>query len=276
MIEQRLISELEEMANKMRLNALSLANFSGTNAAHVGPGLSIIDILAVLYGYKMKIDANNIHDEQRDRFILSKEHGVLAYYSALFEKGIVTQSDLETFMKTGSSFLGHPVLNREKGIEFTSGSLGMGLSLGIGVALCLKRKQLTNHVYVLVGDGESNEGSIWEGFLSAANFKLDNITVIIDRNGIQLGGKTEEILKVDNYETVLQNLGWEVSVVDGHNINDLVKAFEVKSEKPKVIMANTIKGKGVSFMEHNIDWHHAVLSDKLYKEALEEQVKNHE
>ncbi len=224
----------------------------------------------------MNISSKNLLDEGRDRFILSKEHGVLAYYTALYENGIITEEDLASFMKTGSAFLGHPVMNREKGIEFTSGSLGMGLSLAMGVAIGLKRKQLSNHVYVLLGDGESNEGSIWEGFLSAPHFNLDNLTVIIDRNGIQLGGKTNDILPMNHLEKVLEEMGWAVSTVDGHDIEALINVFDSVSNKPKLIIANTIKGKGVSFMEHNIDWHHAVLTNKLFNEAIEEQVKEYE
>lgn len=276
MINASLIEKLKKQASQMRINALKLANASGNNAAHVGPGLSIIEILSVLYGHTMNISSKNLLDEGRDRFILSKEHGVLAYYTALYENGIITDEDLASFMKTGSAFLGHPVMNREKGIEFTSGSLGMGLSLAMGVAIGLKRKQLSNHVYVLLGDGESNEGSIWEGFLSAPHFNLDNLTVIIDRNGIQLGGKTNDILPMNHLEKVLEEMGWAVSTVDGHDIEALINVFDSVSNKPKLIIANTIKGKGVSFMEHNIDWHHAVLTNKLFNEAIEEQVKEYE
>ncbi|MFJ7669476.1 transketolase [Lysinibacillus sp. NPDC097195] len=276
MINASMVEKLKKQASHMRVNALKLANASGNNAAHVGPGLSIIEILAVLYGHTMNISSENLLDEGRDRFLLSKEHGVLAYYTALYENGIITKEDLASFMKTGSAFLGHPVMNREKGIEFTSGSLGMGLSLAMGVAMGLKRKQLSNHVYVLLGDGESNEGSIWEGFLSAPHFNLDNLTVIIDRNGIQLGGKTKDILPMNHLEKVLEEIGWAVSTVDGHDIEALINVFDSVSNKPKLIIANTIKGKGVSFMEHNIDWHHAVLTDKLFNEAIEEQVKKYE
>ncbi|MGE7944148.1 transketolase [Lysinibacillus xylanilyticus] len=276
MTKINIVDQLEKQANHMRVNALKLAHASGNSAAHLGPGLSIIEILAVLYGHTMNINSENISDEDRDRFILSKEHGVLAYYSALYENEIILKEDLDSFMKTGSAFLGHPVMNRKKGIEFTSGSLGMGLSLAIGVAMGLKRKRLSNHVYVLLGDGESNEGSVWEGFLSAPHFKLDNLTVIIDRNGIQLGGKTNEILPMNHLETVLEQMGWHVVIVDGHDIEALVDVFDIDSDKPKVVIANTIKGKGVSFMEHSIDWHHAVLTDKLFAEAMEEQVMERE
>ncbi|MFB7156104.1 transketolase [Lysinibacillus sp. NPDC056232] len=273
MVDVKVIDELRNRANNMRINALKLAHASGKNAAHLGPGLSIIEILAVLYGDVMNISKDNLMDDARDRFILSKEHGVLAYYSALYEKNIITKEDLESFMKTGSDFLGHPVLNRKKGIEFTSGSLGMGLSLGIGVALGLKKKQLSNRVYVLLGDGEANEGSVWESFLSAPHFSLENLTIIIDRNGVQLGGNTVDILKMENIEEILEKMGWDVLIVDGHDIEKLVEIFKVKSTKPIAIIANTVKGKGVSFMEHSIEWHHAVLTDKLFNEAMEEQVE---
>lgn len=267
--------DLKQMAQNMRNNALMLAKMSGNNAAHVGPGLSIVEILAVLYGKTMQFNNENKLNDNRDRFILSKEHGVLAYYSALYEIGILTDKDLQTFMKTGSQLLGHPVMNREKGIEFTSGSLGMGLSLGIGVAIALKRKASARKVYVLVGDGECNEGSIWEGIMSAAQFKLDNLILIIDRNGLQLGAKTAETMDMSNLKERFNSFGWYVKEVDGHNVEELEEAFNMEAEtgKPYVVIANTVKGKGVSFMEHNIDWHHAVLTEKLYIEAMEEQVK---
>jgi len=269
------IERLEKMANNMRENALSMAKYSGNNAAHVGPGLSIIEILAVLYGHVMDYNIKNKLKDNRDRFILSKEHGVLAYYSALKEIGILDDEDLSLFMKTGSPLLGHPVMNRDKGIEFTSGSLGMGLSLAVGVAIALKRKKLNQKVYVLVGDGECNEGSIWEGIMSAAQFNLDNLVLIVDRNGIQLGGKTVETMDLADLAQKFIDFGWTANSIDGHNIKDLVTAFseEAVEGRPHAIIANTIKGKGVSFMEHNIDWHHAVLTEKLFKEAMDEQVK---
>lgn len=263
---------LRNMADRMRLTALKLAHSSGKNASHVGPGLSIIDVLAVLYGSILKIDKNEIESEYRDRFILSKEHGVLAYYAALYEIGILSDEDLSTFMKTGSFLLGHPVKNRQKGIEFTSGSLGMGLSLAIGVAIGLKRKKINNQVYVLVGDGECNEGSIWEGIMSAAHFDLDNLTLIIDSNGIQLGGKTEETMNLNNLSSTLSSFGWDVYEVDGHDTKDLERIFKIKNKinRPKAIIAKTVKGKGISFMENNIDWHHNILTDNLYTQALKE------
>lgn len=268
-------SRLQNMANRMRKTALELAKQSGNNAAHLGPGLSIIDVLAVLYGHSMTFNKENIENVCRDRFILSKEHGVLAYYAALYEAGILTEADLAVFMKTASAFLGHPVMNRPKGIEFTSGSLGMGLSLGVGVAIAMKRKNLQNKVYVLVGDGECNEGSIWEAVMSASQFQLDNLVLIVDRNGLQLGAKTSETLDLNDMASKFREFGWHAEEVNGHSISDLINVFDKPSieGKPHAIIANTIKGYGVSFMEHNVDWHHAVLTEKLYNQAMEEQVK---
>lgn len=269
------IEYLQNMADNMRKNALEMAYYAGNNAAHVGPGLSIIDILAVLYGNVMNYNKDNILNECRDRFILSKEHGVLAYYSALKEIGVLNDKDMKVFMKTGGHLLGHPVMNRAKGIEFTSGSLGMGLSLAIGVAIGMKRKKVNNKVYVLVGDGECNEGSIWEGIMSAAQFKLDNLVLIVDRNGLQLGARTVETMDMGSLDRKFDEFGWDVNIVDGHNITDLVNVFTENTidGKPRAIIANTIKGRGVSFMEQNVDWHHAVLTEKLFKQAIEEQVK---
>lgn len=271
MDKQRIINDLEIKAKRMRINALKMAFSSGSSGAHVGPGLSIIEILAVLYGYVLNLTPENVESDERDRFILSKEHGVLAYYSGLAEAGILSKEDLNAFMKTGGELLGHPVINRKKGIEFTSGSLGMGLSLGVGVALALKKKGIESSVYVLMGDGECNEGSVWEAIMSASQLCLSNLTMIIDANGIQLGGTTKEIMEMSNLRERFESFGWDVIEVDGHDISALFEVFmSGNTEKPKAIIAKTIKGKGVSFMENNIDWHHAVLTEKLYKEAIAE------
>ena len=184
------LKDLKQFSTKIRKNILLAAFSAGAKSAHIGGALSISDIIAVLYGKVMKLNSNNPLDENRDRLILSKGHACLALYSALVEKKFFPKSELENFEKSGSFLLGHPVMNKEKGIEFSTGSLGMGVSLGIGVALAAKKKNKNFHTYIIVGDGECNEGSIWESTLYAAHAKLDNLTIIIDKNNLQQTGKS--------------------------------------------------------------------------------------
>ncbi|MGE4345350.1 MAG: transketolase [Geoalkalibacter sp.] len=264
------ISELREFAYSMRKSALETALEAGKLSTHFGGGLSIIDITATLYGAVMKLDPTNPTWEERDRFILSKGHGVVGYYTALVERGFIAKEELKTFERTGSALLGHPVMNRSKGIEFTNGSLGMGLSLGIGVALAGKAAQKDYKVYVLMGDGECNEGSVWEAAMSAPQFRLDNLVAIIDRNNFQLGGRNEEVLDLLDLRAKWDSFGWDAIEVDGHDHGQLYDVFTqpVSSGKPRCIVANTVKGKGVSFAENNNDWHHAVLTQNQYDQAI--------
>jgi transketolase len=267
-----IIQKLEEMSKRIRKNALDMALAAGAKSSHFGAGLSIIEITATLYGAIMRYDRNDPKSSERDRFILSKGHGVLGYYAALIEAGFVPKDDLLTFEKTESCLVGHPVINKEIGIEFSNGSLGMGLSLGIGVAISGKRKNSKYKVYVLMGDGECNEGSVWEAAMAASHFKLDNITVIIDKNNFQLGGPTSEIMSVGDLAAKWRSFGWDVVEVDGHNISELYDAFtkETAPGKPFAVIANTVKGKGVSFAENNNAWHHAVLTKSQYDIAVAE------
>lgn len=258
------------MSKRMRKNALDMALAAGANSSHFGSGLSIIEITATLFGAIMRYDRNNPQWSERDRFILSKGHGVLGYYTALVEAGFVPKEDLLTFEKTGSYLVGHPVINREKGIEFSNGSLGMGLSLGIGVAIAGKRRNSKYNVYVLMGDGECNEGSIWEAAMAAPQFKLDNLVAIIDKNNFQLGGTNSEIMSVGDLAGKWRSFGWDVVEVDGHNVSQLYDVFNKANihGRPAAIIANTIKGKGVSFAENNNAWHHAVLTKSQYETAI--------
>lgn len=266
------------MADRMRESAMFMAYEAGAGAAHIGGGLSPIDILATLYGGILRLDSDNPEWEERDRFLLSKGHGVIGYYAALAEVGYLSLEELATFEKHRTILLGHPVKNRRKGIEFTTGSLGMGLSVGIGVALAsrrqveLKRRDTLSQVYVLLGDGECNEGSVWEAFLSAPQFGLDNITAIIDRNHYQLGGETKAVMDVGDIAGKLTQFGWEVKEVDGHDVEALYEAFRAPREagKPRAVVAHTIKGKGFSFTENNNAWHHAILTKDQYETAIKE------
>jgi len=264
----------KELARKVRRDIVDLTYQAGTNGTHIGGSLSIVEVLSVLYNDIMKFNKNDMTDESRDRFIISKGHGAMAQYAVMHRIGILSDEDMATFKKDGSSFSTHPYMNVRKGIEFSTGSLGHGLSLGVGSALALKKKKnLTSKVFVMMGDGECDEGSIWEAAMSAANFKLDNLILIIDKNRLQLDGFIEDIMKQGSLENKWKSFGWDICECDGHNVEDVYKTMSdaLKNQKqPTVIFAHTIKGKGVSFIENQYNWHIGVLNDELYKKAVQE------
>ena len=266
------IKNIKNFSLEVKKNILEMALAAGASSAHFGGALSIVEIISILFAHQMKIDKKNINWEKRDRFILSKGHACLAYYAALCEIGYISKEELKTFEKNDSNLLGHPVKNTKLGIDFSNGSLGMGLSLGIGVALSSKKKKLNFNVYVILGDGECNEGSVWEAAMAAPNFKLDNLYVIIDKNNFQQTGSNKEIMSVENLKDKWSSFGWHAIELDGHNIEDLFEFFKnsQKINKPKAIIANTVKGKGFSFSENNNQWHHSVLTKSLYEKAIKE------
>ena len=273
--ETREIKNIKNFAFQVRKNILEMAVSAGSNSAHFGGALSITEIISTLFAYQMKIDKKNPLWEERDRFILSKGHACLAYYAALCEVGYISKEELKTFEKNDTNLLGHPVINRNLGIDFSNGSLGMGLSLGIGVAISSKKKGKNFSVYVIVGDGECNEGSIWEAAMAAPNFKLDNLYVIIDKNNFQQTGSNKEIMNVEKLKDKWTSFGWHTTELDGHNIQDLRNFFNESKDikKPKAIIANTIKGKGFSFSENNNEWHHSILSKSFHEKALKELIE---
>jgi transketolase len=257
---------------QMRLYALEMSLAAGSVGAHLGGGLSMIEIMAALYFGVLRYDVRNPRWELRDRFILSKGHGSLAYYGALSLAGFIDERYLATFKSNDTFLTGHPHMDLERGIEFSSGSLGQGLSLGVGTALALRsRANETSRVYVLVGDGEINEGSIWEAAMSAAHFKLSNLTLIVDKNGLQYDGGTRDVLDMGNLAAKWESFGWTALTVDGHNLSALLDALETPHDKPLAIIANTVKGKGVSFMENNRAWHHSRLTRAQFDQAMAEQ-----
>jgi len=265
------VEEIKNFTYQVRKNIIEMAFEAGSSSAHIGGALSIAEIISSLFSYKMRIDKNNPNWEDRDRFILSKGHACLAYYAALCEIGYISKEELKTFEKNDTNLLGHPVINRKLGIDFSNGSLGMGLSLGIGVAIAAKRKKKKFKVYVILGDGECNEGSVWEAAMAAPHFELDNLNIIIDKNNFQQTGTNNEIMKTESLKNKWNSFGWHTTEVDGHNIENLYDCLEdSNSNKPKAIIANTIKGKGFSFSENNNEWHHSVLSKSNYDKALKE------
>ena len=268
---EKKINKIKKMCLNMRKNVLDMAMNAGSESSHFGGGLSIIEITATLYGAVMNYDLKNPKWKLRDKFILSKGHGVLGLYAALAEVGIITKNDLANFEKSNGFLFGHPIMNIEKGIEVSSGSLGMGLSVGIGMAIASIKKKLKNKIFVLLGDGECNEGSNWEAFMSAPKYKLDNLFLILDRNNLQQTGSSKDIMDIGDMSEKLRNFGWHVIEVNGHNIDELLKSFFLNiKNKPIAIVANTIKGKGFSFSENNNDWHHKILSKSQYEIAINE------
>lgn len=266
------LSQIEEIAKRMRLRALDMAYSAGKYGAHLGGGLSAIEILAALYSRIIKYDLNNPYWPDRDCVLLGKAHGVLAYYTALYEAGLISNEDINSFEKNGSRFVGHPIHDVSKGIEYSGGSLGMALSVGCGLALSAKRRNSQRKVYVLLGDGECQEGSIWEAVSFAAKYELNNLIIVIDQNGLQSDGTVNEIAGTNDLASQMAAFGCQVEEVDGHSIEALLEVFRKAgaSQKPTTILAKTVKGKGVSFMENNYKWHHSQLNHEQYEQAVRE------
>ena len=240
---------------------------------HAGGALSCADVLSVLYMGVMKNDPKVPNGKNDDKFLLSAGHKCLALYGALVEKGIIDKSVLDTYNQLGSHVPSHPDMTKLPGVDFSTGSLGHGLPVGSGLALAAKMQNKDYKTYVLMGDGEQGEGSIWEAVGFAAQKKLDNLVAIIDENGLQINGTTEEVLKPTPYEDRYASFGWAVKVIDGNSVKEIYEAlnsipFEVG--KPSLIMAKTIKGKGLSFLENNINYHHWNPGKEESEKALEE------
>jgi transketolase len=269
------LDQLKKTAYAMRLLILKLAYIAGKNGSHIGGGLSMVEILTTLYGVVLKYNLSDPANKNRDRLILSKGHAANALFAILSETGFIETDELSDFEKNASHYYAHASRNIHKGIEFSGGSLSLGLSFAVGVALSNKIDKLNNHVYVIVGDGECDEGLIWEALMSAANFNLTNLTVIVDCNGIQLDGFTSDVMNQLSLVDKFSSFGFHTQETDGHNIGKLYDGFKQRNfSKPNAIIAHTVKGKGVSFMENNRDWHHGVLSQDLYESALNELKNN--
>ena len=260
--------ELEALARRIRLDVAKMTHQSGLKGAHLGGSMSVADILAVLYGNILKYDPANPDDPERDRLIISKAHAAVALYAALHQAGFLSDEEIGHALQGNSPFFEHPKKSPEHGIEFSGGSLGQGLSLGMGTALGLKKKGVSARVFVILGDGECDEGQVWEAAAAVTHFGLDNVTVIVDDNGLQFDGRKEDILKPGDPAARWASLGYVVRTVDGHNVEELQEALLAESDKPKVIIAKTVKGKGVHFAENDVTWHTGRLTDELYQEAI--------
>ena len=259
-----------ELAYKIRKDAINMVH--NAHASHIGGVLSCTDIIAVLYSDIANYDVTNPRNPLRDRIILSKGHNGVAIYAALAESGFFTVDELNTYGMNGSKFSCHVSHKNVPGVEISTGSLGHGIGVACGMALNAKLKKLPYKVYVILGDGECNEGSVWEAAMFAAQYKLNNLTVIIDANGMQAMGKCSDVIDMEPMADKWRTFNWNViEVKDGHNHNDLKQAFMADAENmPKVIIARTVKGKGVSFMEGKAEWHGKTVDDDAYIKAIKE------
>lgn len=272
-LQEAEIKTLKEVSKKLRREVLMMIH--NAKSGHPGGSLSSIDILNVLFTKCMKhypeCEKNSDY-KNRDRFILSKGHASASLYAIMAHCGYFSEEELLTFRKLGSRLQGHPCCNKLKGIEVSTGSLGQGLSIGCGMALGLRLDNINSKVYVYMGDGEIEEGSVWEAAMNASHNNLNNIIAFVDRNKLQIDGSTETVKSVGNVKAKFEAFGWNALEIDGHNFNQIYDAVNTakQSNKPFVIIADTIKGKGVSFMENNANWHGKAPNDDELKSALEE------
>lgn len=264
------LDTIKNLAKNIRIDILEMT--SNANSGHPGGSLSATDIVSVLYGSILNYDSSNPKWEDRDRFVLSKAHACPVLYAALAETGYFDKSELMTFRKLNSRLQGHAHI-KTPGVEMSGGSLGQGLSFGVGVSLAAKVDQKNYRTFVLLGDGELNEGQVWEAIMSANKYKLDNLVAVVDKNGIQNDRFTHQVMDMSPIINKWAAFGWETYTVNGHEIADIHKIFnslDYANKKPKVIIADTIKGKGVSFMENNPDFHGKTANEDQLKEAIKE------
>ena len=264
------VEQLIERSAHYRRHLLSIIYKAG--AGHTGGSLSCIDILNVLYNRVLRVSADDFSSVNRDRYIQSKGHCVEALFVVLADKGFFPASDLDTLCRYGSHYIGHPT-RKVHGVEQNTGALGHGLPMAVGTALAGKLDGRDYRVFTLLGDGELPEGSNWEAALTASHYKLDNLCAIVDLNGLQITGPTRDVCDTQPLADKFHSFGWSVREVDGHDIqalSDTLEAIPFEPGKPSVVIAHTVKGKGVSFMEHNIKWHHGVPNAEQFAQAMEE------
>lgn len=263
----------QELAHKsIQYRKTILSIIKKSNAGHTGGSLSCVDILNVLYNRVMNISPENFADPNRDRYVQSKGHSVEALYTVLADKGFCPAEELETLNQYGSHFIGHPT-RKVNGVEQNTGALGHGLSVAVGMALAAKKDGRNFRVYTLMGDGELTEGSCWEASMAAAYYRLDNLTAIVDRNGLQITGPTESVMALESLEEKFTAFGYAVRSVDGNDVAALAECFAglpFQPGKPSLILARTRKGCGISFMENRVNWHHKVPNDEEFALAMQE------
>ena len=260
---------LNDIASIIRKQIVTMIHKA--KSGHPGGSLSAVEILTALYFDEMNIDPSNPKMEDRDRFILSKGHAAPVLYATLAERGYFSKDELSKFRKFGSILQGHPDMNKIPGVEMSTGSLGQGFSAACGMAMASKLDSAPWNVYVLLGDGEIQEGIVWEAAMSASHYKLDNLIVFLDYNGLQIDGSTEDVMNVDPIEGKFKAFGWNVITIDGHDYDQIFAALDMAKStvgKPTMIIAKTVKGKGVSFMENEAKWHGSAPSDSDLRQAL--------
>ena len=265
------IKKLKNIANDVRIGIIDSTH--AAKCGHPGGSLSIADILAYLYFEKMNIDPKNPKMENRDRFVLSKGHTAPGLYATLAHRGFFPVEDLLTLRKIDSYLQGHPDMNKIPGVDMTTGSLGLGISTACGMALAGKVDNKDYRVYTIIGDGESEEGQVWEAAMFASHYKLDNLCVILDLNGLQIDGPITEVMNPTPHDKKFEAFGFHVITIDGHDFNQIETAFaeaEATKGQPTVIIAKTIKGKDVSFMENSVNWHGAAPNDEQHAQAIAE------
>ena len=265
------IKNLEDISKNIRKNIVEMVY--SASSGHPGGSLSITDILTVLYFHEMNVNINNPKDEDRDRLVLSKGHCSPALYAVLAEKGYFPKEDLKTFRKIDSYLQGHPDMKKIPGVDMSSGSLGQGLSVSNGMALAGKLDKKDYRVYCVMGDGEIEEGEVWEAAMTSSHYKLDNLCVIVDNNNLQIDGKINEVMSPYPIDKKFESFGFNVININGHDFNEITTALETSKkikEKPTVIIAKTIKGKGISYMENEASWHGKAPNEEQYNIAIEE------
>src|SRR3990167_5042124 len=271
MNKKEFVLNLKQKAKELRKEIITM--IYNAQSGHPGGSLSCIDMLVGLYYYKLKIDPKNPLWDGRDRFVLSKGHCSPAIYAVLADKGYFPKSELDGYRKINSMLQGHPELSIP-GIDFAGGALGQGICFALGIALACKLDKRNCNVYAMIGDGEMQEGAIWESSMAAAFYKLDNLIVVLDKNQVQQTGKIKEIMDIGNAALKWKAFGWNVIDINGHDMAQIVRALDkaskLKNKKPTIIISNTIKGKGVSFMELNHKFHGKAPNDEEYKKAIEE------
>ncbi len=265
------IEKLKRIAKEIRKDILT--EVYSANSGHPGGALSIADILTVLYFDEMNINENEPQMENRDRLVLSKGHASAALYATLANRGFFDKEELKGFRNINSNLQGHPDKNKIPGVDMTTGSLGQGLSVANGMALSGKLHNKNYRVYCILGDGEIEEGEVWEAAMAASQYNLDNLCVIVDNNDLQIDGEISKVMNSYPIDNKFESFGFEVMNIDGNNIEEILKAFEVAREvngKPTAIIAKTIKGKGVSFMENQAGWHGKAPNEEEYNQAIKE------
>lgn len=268
------IKDLEDKAKQIRIGIIE--EVYNAKSGHPGGSLSIADVFTVLYFNEMNIKPENPKWEDRDRLVLSKGHCSPVLYSCLANRGYFSIEDLKTFRKIDSYLQGHPDINKVPGVDMTSGSLGQGLSVANGMAIAGKMAGKDYRVYCILGDGEIEEGQIWEAAMASSKYKLDNLCVVVDNNNLQIDGTIEEVMSSYPIDEKFKSFGFQVINIDGHDIDEILKAFEVAKnvkEKPTCIIAKTIKGKGISYMENQVGWHGKAPNEEQYQTAMEELKK---